>query len=119
VQHLNIQAAELDDMVDSYQRVTALGFDMALAIGQHTNDRELSYYAVTPSGFEWEVGWNPIVVNERTWEPTTHQGISIWGHTPVGQTVVDKLAQFKIGARSLLHREDTMPELSGAGIAHN
>ena len=53
VQHLNIQAAELDDMVDSYQRVTALGFHMVLAIGQHTNDRELSCYAITPSGFEW------------------------------------------------------------------
>ncbi|MBI3217466.1 MAG: VOC family protein [Mycobacterium sp.] len=118
VQHLNIQAAELDDMVGSYQRVTALGFDMALGIGQHTNDRELSYYAVTPSGFEWEVGWNPIVVDEATWEPTTHQGISIWGHTPVGQTVIDKLAQFRTGCRSLLQHEDIVPELAGTGIRH-
>ncbi|MCP9276815.1 VOC family protein [Mycolicibacterium arenosum] len=116
VQHLNIQAVELDDMVDSYQRVNALGFGMALTIGQHTNDRELSYYAVTPSGFEWEVGWNPIVVDETTWETTTHQGISIWGHTPVGQTVIDKLAQFKTGVESLLHREDTVPALAGTGI---
>jgi 2,3-dihydroxybiphenyl 1,2-dioxygenase len=114
VQHLNVQAAQLDDMVDSYQRVTALGFDMALGIGQHTNDRELSYYAVTPSGFEWEVGWNPIVVDETTWEPTTHQGISIWGHTRAGQTVVDKLAQFKLAAASLTRREDTVLALSGA-----
>ncbi|WP_234796776.1 sensor histidine kinase, partial [Mycolicibacterium porcinum] len=42
---------------------------------------------------------NPLVVDETTWEPTTHQGISIWGHTPEGQTVIDKLAQFKAGAR--------------------
>lgn len=119
VQHINIQAAELDDMVDSYQRVTAEGFDMALAIGQHTNDRELSYYATTPSGFEWEVGWNPIVVDESTWVPSTHQGISIWGHTPVGQTIVDKLAQFKASAQSLLHREDTVPALANAGIPDN
>jgi len=26
------------------------------SIGQHTNDRELSYYCRTPSGFELEVG---------------------------------------------------------------
>ena len=71
-----------------------LGFDMALSVGQHTNDKELSYYARTLSGFEWEVGWNPIVVDESTWEPTTHQGISIWGHTPVGQTITDKLDRF-------------------------
>ena len=104
-------------MVDSYQRVNALGFGMALTIGQHTNDRELSYYAMTPSGFEWEVGWNPIVVTpelESTWEPTTYQGISIWGHTPVGQTVVDKLAQFKNAVKNGRRPEIVVPELSGA-----
>ena len=82
VQHLNIQVADLDDMTSAYQRVKKLGFRMALGVGQHTNDKELSFYAVTPSGFEWEVGWNPIVVDETTWKPATHQGISIWGHTP-------------------------------------
>ena len=116
VQHLNVQVAELDDMTVSYQRVKELGFHMALAVGQHTNDKELSYYAMTPSGFEWEVGWNPIVVNENTWEPTTHQGISIWGHTREGQTVIEKLGQFKTAAQSLLHREDTVPALADAGI---
>ncbi|WP_405847901.1 VOC family protein [Streptomyces sp. NBC_01518] len=117
VQHLNIQAAGLDDLARSYQRVCELGFDMALSVGQHTNDRELSYYARTPSGFEWEVGWNPVVVDEATWEPGTHQGISIWGHTPVGRTIVDKLAQFRLGARSLVRSEDAVPALSGAGNA--
>lgn len=116
VQHLNVQVAELDDMTAAYQRVKQLGFRMALGIGQHTNDKELSFYAVTPSGFEWELGWNPIVVDEATWEPTTHQGISIWGHTPEGQTIVDKLAHFKTGAASLLHHEDVIPALAGAGI---
>jgi len=116
VQHLNVQVADLDDMTASYQRVKDLGFHMALAVGQHTNDRELSYYAMTPSGFEWEVGWNPIVVDEKTWEPTTYQGISVWGHTREGETIVDKLAQFKTAAQSLLHREDTVPALAHHGI---
>lgn len=116
VQHLNIQTATLDDLARSYQRVHELGFRMALSVGQHTNDKELSYYARTPSGFEWEVGWNPVVVDETTWEPATHQGISIWGHTPVGQTITDRLDRFRIGARSLTHREETVPALSGAGI---
>jgi 2,3-dihydroxybiphenyl 1,2-dioxygenase len=119
VQHLNIQVADLDDMTTAYQRVRELGFRMALGVGQHTNDKELSFYAVTPSGFEWEVGWNPIVVDEKTWEPTTYQGISIWGHTREGQTIVDKLAQFKTGAASLLRNEDVVPALAGAGIADN
>lgn len=116
IQHLNVQVADLDDMTASYQRVKELGFGIAMSVGQHTNDRELSYYALTPSGFEWELGWNPIAVDEAAWEPTTHQGISIWGHTPEGQTIIDTLAQFKTGARSLLHREDSVAALSGAGI---
>ncbi|HEY9303404.1 MAG TPA: VOC family protein [Mycobacterium sp.] len=119
IQHLNIQVADLDDMTASYQRVKELGFHMALAVGQHTNDRELSYYAVTPSGFEWEVGWNPIVVDEKTWEPSTYQGISIWGHTPEGQTIIDKLALFKTAAASMLRRENAVVALSGAGIPDN
>ena len=48
-------------------------------------------------------------------EPTTYQGISVWGHTPKRQTIVDKLNQFKIGAASLLHDEDVVPALAGAG----
>ena len=116
VQHVNIQVADLDDMTASYRRVKDLGFQLALEVGQHTNDRELSYYAVTPSGFEWEVGWNPIVVDEKTWQPTTYQGISSWGHTRQGHTIVEKLAQFKTAAQSLLHREDTVPTLAHAAI---
>ena len=116
VQHLNIQVADLDDMTAAYQRTKQLGFRMALSVGQHTNDKELSFYAVTPSGFEWEVGWNPIVVDEATWEPTTYRGISIWGHTPEGQTIIDKLTQFKTGAASLMHEEDVVPALAGVGI---
>ncbi len=119
VQHLNVEVATLDDMTQAYQRVKQLGFDMALSVGQHTNDKELSFYALTPSGFEWEVGWNPITVDEKTWEPTTHQGISIWGHTPVGQTVIDKLNQFRLAALSLRADEDVVPALAGAGIADN
>ncbi|WP_330254236.1 VOC family protein [Nocardia sp. NBC_00565] len=116
VQHINIQSETLDDVLASFRRVTDLGFRMAWSVGQHTNDRELSYYCVTPSGFELEVGWNPIVIGpelETTWEPTTYQGISIWGHTPVGETVLDKFAQFRQAVRSLSTPEITVSQLAG------
>ena len=117
IQHCNVQVADLDDMTSAYQRVKHLGFDIALSIGQHTNDKELSFYAQTPSGFEWEVGWNPIVVDESTWEPTTHQGISIWGHQPEGRTIIDTLDRFRTGVHSVIHPEDSVPALAGAGVA--
>lgn len=106
IQHCNVQVAELDDMTAAYQRVKQLGFQMALSVGQHTSDRELSFYAVTPSGFEWELGWNPIVDDESVWQPTTHQGISIWGHTPQGQAIVQLLDRFRTGTKSILRHED-------------
>lgn len=117
VQHINIQSATLGDMLAAYGRVTELGFRMAWAVGQHTNDRELSFYCVTPSGFELEVGWNPIVVtpeSEAAWEPKTYQGISIWGHNTVHETLADKLAQLRTIAGRLRTPEITVPELTGA-----
>ena len=115
VQHINIQVADLDDMVAAFERVKAEGFKMVWSVGQHTNDRELSFYCQTPSGFELEVGWNPILVTpelESTWEPTTYQGISIWGHTPVGDTIVDKMKAFRNMVASLREKEELVPELS-------
>lgn len=115
IQHLNTQVATLDDLLASYERVVELGFHMAWSVGQHTNDRELSYYAATPSGFEWEIGWNPIVVTpelEERWVPRTYEGISIWGHTPIGESVVSKLGQFSRGVASLRRPEVSVPELS-------
>lgn len=112
-QHVNIQVADLDDMLAAYQRVQDLGVRIAWTIGQHTNDRELSFYCVTPSGFELEVGWNPIVVTpelEAAWRPTTYQGISIWGHDTVHMT--DNLAQVRDALRNLRHPEKTVLALS-------
>jgi len=117
VQHVNIQAATLEDMIAAYQRVREHGFSMAWSIGQHTNDKELSFYCVTPSGFELEVGWNPIVFTpelEAAWQVATHQGISIWGHKPVDPGIFDKLGQMRQVAAHLRQPEITVPELSGA-----
>lgn len=117
VQHVNIQAATLEDMVQAYERVRNLGFEMAWSIGQHTNDRELSFYCVTPSGFELELGWNPISITpelESAWKVATHQGISIWGHQPADPGIFDKLAQLRQAALNARHPEITVPELTGA-----
>ena len=115
-QHVNIQAATLEDMVAAYGRVRALGFKMAWSIGQHTNDKELSFYCVSPSGFEVEFGWNPIVITpelEEAWQVVTHQGISLWGHQPVDPGILDKLGQLRQAASHLRHPEITVPALSG------
>lgn len=117
VQHLNIQVADLEDLTGAYERVRELGFAVTMDVGQHTNDKELSFYAETPSGFEWETGWNPIIVDESDWEPTTYQGISIWGHRAGAPSMAGKLEQIHTAVRSVLQREQTVPALAGRGIA--
>ncbi|GAA1538072.1 VOC family protein [Nocardioides humi] len=114
-QHVNIEAASLEDMLGAYERVRALGFTMAWSVGQHTNDRELSFYCVTPSGFELEVGWNPIVFTpelENAWQVATHQGISVWGHQPVDPGILDKLGQIRGAALNARRPEIAVPGLS-------
>lgn len=115
VQHVNIQVADLEDMLDAYQRVRDLGFRMAWTVGQHTNDRELSFYCISPSGFEFEVGWNPIVVTsalEQAWQVSTYKGISIWGHDDVGLRALDRLGELRQAVISARTPETTVPELS-------
>ena len=115
VQHLNTQVESLDDLLVAYERVIDLGFHMQWSVGQHTNDRQLSFYCVTPSGFEWELGWNPIIVTpemELTWAPRTYQGISIWGHTPIGENVISRLGQFRTAVASLRRDEPALEALS-------
>jgi 2,3-dihydroxybiphenyl 1,2-dioxygenase len=119
VQHLNIELASLKDLYDAYNRVRQLGFRISMSIGQHTNDRELSFYSITPSGFEWEVGWNPVVVDEETWQPTLHDGFSIWGHQPEGGVLADFAQRLRNGGRSLLRPESIVPELSLPGVPDN
>lgn len=113
IQHLNTEVAVLDDLLSAYERVIDHGFRMQWNVGQHTNDRELSFYCSTPSGFEWELGWNPVVVTperEETWAPRTYEGISIWGHTPIGENVLSRLTQVRHAAASLGHTD--LPELA-------
>jgi 2,3-dihydroxybiphenyl 1,2-dioxygenase len=106
IQHLEMQVNSLDDVGAAYRRCRRLGFKIAMSVGQHTNDKGVSFYAVSPSGFYFELGWNPLLVDDAAgWEPEVHQGISIWGHKPQDQTVGDKLAQIASGVSSLFRSE--------------
>ncbi|MEX3939933.1 VOC family protein [Paraburkholderia sp. EG287B] len=108
IHHMNLQCASLDDVTQGYLRCRAMGYPIANAIGQHPNDRELSFYVQTPSGFEIELGWNPIVVDERTWQSTTYQGISLWGHRPENLSLRVRLGRLRRGLASLMHPEFTV-----------
>jgi 2,3-dihydroxybiphenyl 1,2-dioxygenase len=117
IQHVNIQVADFDDLVTAYERVTAEGFRMMWSLGQHPNDRELSFYCQSPSGFEVEVGWNPLVITpelEASWEPTTYQGISLWGHDPIGEDLQHRLGMATQTLKSLRQPAERTPRVAAS-----
>ncbi|MGD0563909.1 MAG: VOC family protein [Roseiarcus sp.] len=106
IQHLEMQAATLDDVAAAYRRCRALGFKIAMAVGQHPNDRDVSFYAVTPSGFYFELGWSSAGDEEgEAWPQVVYQGVSLWGHKPLDHTLGDQLAQLANGVKSLFRNE--------------
>lgn len=106
IQHLALQAAELDDVAFAYRRCREMGIKIALSMGQHPNDKEVSFYAKTPSGFELELGWNPITVaDDDMSEPASYRGMSLWGHKPQDQTLFDRISQLKTGLASVMRDE--------------
>lgn len=109
VQHMNLLVGSLADLSAAFRRCRQLGFEMAHEIGQHPNDLELSFYVLSPSGFELELGWNALAVDEANWQPTTYQGISLWGHKPpktgAWHQFITNLGNFGRSLRSLLKSE--------------
>ncbi|WP_423163141.1 VOC family protein [Stenotrophomonas maltophilia] len=92
VQHLNLLTNSPSGLTDAFLRCRELGFEMAHEIGEHPNDREQSFYVLTPSGFEVEIGWNALEVNEDGWRIATYDGISLWGHKPERTNALRKFA---------------------------
>lgn len=108
-QHMNLLTTSVAELTATFLRCRQLGFEMAHEIGEHPNDREQSFYVLSPSGFEIEVGWNALEVDEASWQPNTYQGISLWGHKPerlgTWNKLTTNLGNFGRGLRSLLKPE--------------
>jgi 2,3-dihydroxybiphenyl 1,2-dioxygenase len=82
IHHFMLEVASMDDVGLAYDRALRAGVRIILTLGRHPNDRMFSFYAKTPSGFEFEFGWGARTVDDATWKPTTYDHISEWGHQP-------------------------------------
>jgi 2,3-dihydroxybiphenyl 1,2-dioxygenase len=78
--HFMLQMRSLDDVGATLDRAFAHGVRVVQGLGRHPNDQMVTFYCVTPSGFECEIGWGGRTVDDSTWEPTTYDRISDWGH---------------------------------------
>lgn len=79
--HVMLEVEAIDDVGVAYDECQRRGV-VTKTLGRHTNDRSISFYFRTPSGFDIEYGCGCVTVeDESTWtvrklvEPS-----SVWGH---------------------------------------
>jgi len=82
IHHFMLEVSSMDDVGLCFDRALRAGVPIVQTLGRHPNDRMFSFYAKTPSGIEFELGWGGRDVDDATWTPTTYDRISEWGHHP-------------------------------------
>jgi biphenyl-2,3-diol 1,2-dioxygenase len=92
--HLMIEVATPDEVIDTYNRLLLRGHPMKRHLGRHSNDRMLSFYVTTPAGFDLEFGCQGVEIGDR-WQVRTYDAISLWGHQtmPTARTSVQSDGQ--------------------------
>jgi 2,3-dihydroxybiphenyl 1,2-dioxygenase len=78
--HIMLQVASLDDVGHGLDAARDAGVKISSTLGKHTNDRMVSFYIQTPSGFDIEYGFGGVEIDDSTWQPATHHSTSFWGH---------------------------------------
>lgn len=85
IHHFMLEVNEIDDVGKCWDRVVNAGLTVWNAIGRHPNDRMLSFYAETPSKFQFEFGWGGReILNDDEWQTYVYDRISDWGHEHPG-----------------------------------
>lgn len=82
IHHFLVEARAMDEVGRAFDRCVKAGVRIMQTIGRHPNDRMMSFYALTPGKFQFEFGWGGREVDDATWQTTTYDHISEWGHHP-------------------------------------
>ena len=78
--HLMVEAQSIDDVGRALYRCLERGIHLTFTLGRHSNDEMLSFYPLSPSGFDVEYGWGGLEVDDEAWHVLTHDTNSAWGH---------------------------------------
>ncbi|WP_333825463.1 VOC family protein [Pinisolibacter sp.] len=57
INHLMIEYSDLDDLGIAHDLVRQRQIPVAMQLGKHSNDKALTFYHASPSGWLWELGW--------------------------------------------------------------
>lgn len=78
--HFMLETNTLDDVGSGLDAAMKSGATLATTLGRHTNDQMVSFYVVTPSGFEVEYGWGARLIDDSVWQVQRHDRGALWGH---------------------------------------
>lgn len=80
--HINFEVKQVADVGAAYDRALAAGTPLANMLGQHENDGMVSFYSVSPDGWQVEVGATGRQITDDWDDVREYNRISIWGHQP-------------------------------------
>jgi len=96
--HLMLEVSRLEDLGKAYDRTIDLKIPIVNTMGQHLNDPTLSFYVQNPSGFNLELGWQALQVDDASWVVRTYTGRGeLWGHRG---DMMDDIASQKTTAKT-------------------
>ena len=79
--HVMFEGNSLADVGTGRDLCLARGVPIVVELGCHMNDRTVSFYLGSPSGFALEYGWGGRTVDDATWQVEHYSSVeSIWGH---------------------------------------
>jgi 2,3-dihydroxybiphenyl 1,2-dioxygenase len=84
--HFMLQVDDLDAVGFALDACYARSVRVKRTLGRHSNDRMVSFYAETPSGFDVEYGWDGRLIDDATWTVTEVAHGTLWGHRPAGNS---------------------------------
>jgi 2,3-dihydroxybiphenyl 1,2-dioxygenase len=83
LRHIMLETTSLDDVGATIDVCLRRGI-VTRTLGRHSNDRAVSFYLTTPSGWEIEYGWDGLAVDQADWSERQLVGpTSLWGHQHV------------------------------------
>ena len=81
VRHLMLEMQDLDDIGAALDRARSAGSPVSMGLGRHRTDNVVSFYVGSPGGFDIEIGWGGLLVDDTSWaevkESTRRRP---WGH---------------------------------------
>lgn len=91
--HLMLEMKTQSDVGKCYDRMRRYKVPESATLGRHVNDQTFGFYMQTPSGFDLEIGADPLVIDPASWTPTAHLMPSEWGHLWAWQKAMEDSAE--------------------------